>query len=1043
MSQEQSDILWMLVTAALVFMMQGGFMCLESGFTRSKNSINVALKNFTDFAISFCLFWAIGFGLMFGSTQSGWIGLDTFLVPFESVGEWRTAFFFFQAMFCATAVTILSGAVAERLRFGAYAAVALLVSGLIYPLIGHWVWNGADGASTGGWLGRHGFIDFAGSTVVHSIGGWISLAVLLIIGPRRGRFPKDGPPRKITGHNLPMSVLGALMLFTGWFGFNGGSTFTLEANVARIIANTALSATFGGMTALSIGWILRKRPDAELVINGTLAGLVAITANCHAVNATEALVIGSIGGIVMLVCDALLVRLRIDDAVGAIPVHLGAGIWGTLAVALFGNPADLGTGLGFTDQLLIQMLGIAAAGVWGFGVTWIVCMLLNRFYPFRVDPEAEEQGLNYSEHGATTELIDLLKAMDEQGRAGDLSMRAPVEPFTEVGQIARRYNQVMDFLQKAVTRSDHIVRDIQDGIVTFAHNGLLTSLNPGAEKLFGYAMADVVGRPVTMLLATESGAGAVPLTQFLSSTGREDSPQVYGVRRNRKRFPVDFRLSRSEIGGAVEYTGLVKDITDQKQAEDALEASRDRIRRHNQALSSLAQTHREATGNFEVLLRTIAYECAVSLELARVSVWRIAEEGEHLVSAYILENTGGTLRDFQQPAPLPFTPALRAAVHGQRLLSTDDAMNDPRTRGLWSDYLMNHNITAMLIAQINLGGELRGLVFFEHVGTRRPWYPEEAQFAASAADFLVLAYEEVERRRAQEALREINEHLEDRVTERTDALARSNQDLRETLENLERTQSKLITSEKMAALGELVAGVAHEINTPVGVAVTATSHLQLKTRDLLERFANGAMKKSDLEGYLKVAGESTDMLMVNLSRASELVQSFKKVAVDQSSEAMRVFDLRQYVSEVLLSLQPKLKKTRLRVALDCPEGLELNTYPGALSQVITNLIVNSMVHAFDPESEGDIQLTFEQERENGLLFTYRDNGKGIPPEYLGRIFDPFFTTRRGSGGSGLGLHILYNIVSSQLQGSIHCESAPGVGTSFYIRMAVNIEESEV
>ncbi len=1042
MSQEQSDILWMLVTASLVFMMQGGFMCLESGFTRSKNSINVALKNFTDFGISFCLFWGVGFGLMFGATRSGWIGTDSFLLPFESIGEWRTAFFFFQAMFCATSVTILSGAAAERMHYLSYSIVAVIVSGLIYPVFGHWVWNGADGASGGGWLGERGFIDFAGSSVVHSVGGWVSLAILLIIGPRHGRFPEGGPPQRITGHDVPMSVLGALLLFMGWFGFNGGSTLTLDASVARIVANTALAASFGGITTLAIGWTLRKRPDAELVINGTLAGLVAITANCHAVTAAESLVIGSVGGMVMLALEHLLVKCRIDDAVGAIPVHLGAGIWGTLAVAFFGDAALLKTGLDFQGQFIAQCLGVASAAVWAFGLTFLICWPLNRYFPFRVSAEAEEQGLNYSEHGATTELIDLLQVMDSQGKTGDLSARAPVEPFTEVGQIARRYNQVLDYLQKAVARSDHIVRDIQDGIVTFTHQGMLTSLNPGAEKLFGYSMADAMGQPVSLLLAAESGNGPVQFERFLSQSANGRPPLVYGVRRNQERFPVDFRLSRSGSGGAYEYTGLVKDVTEQKLAEDALEASRDRIRRHNQALTSLAQTHRESAGNFEVLLRTIAYECAASLELDRVSVWRIMEDGERLANVYVLAGTGGVLQDMKRPEPVEFSPALRSAVQGQRIISTDDAMNDPRTESLWTVYLNEHNTAAMLIAQINLGGELRGLMFFEHVGGRRPWFPEEAQFAASASDFLVLAYEEAERRYAQDALREMNESLEVRVSERTRAVEQSNRELRETLENLERTQNKLITSEKMAALGELVAGVAHEINTPVGVAVTATSHLQLKTRELLDRFASNGMKKSDLDNYLRIAGESTTMLMTNLTRASELVQSFKKVAVDQSSEAMRVFDLKQYVGEVLLSLQPKLKKTKHEITLECPDDLELHTYPGALSQVITNLIVNSMIHGFEEEDEGQILMRFTPEGQE-LLFTYQDNGKGIPPEYLGRIFDPFFTTRRGTGGSGLGLHILYNIVSSQLQGSIHCESTPGKGTTFYIRMATTIEDNEV
>ena len=453
MDKSSVDIFWVLICAGLVFLMQSGFTCLESGLTRSKNSINVAIKNITDFGISTILFWAIGFALMFGTSYNAWIGSTGFLLPLEE-GTWPTTFFLFELMFCATAVTIVSGATAERLRFRSYIIASIILSGLIYPTFGHWAWNGSQNGISSGWLGMLGFVDFAGSTVVHSVGGWVSLATLLIIGPREGRFPKGGVHKKIHGSNLPLSVLGAFLLWSGWFGFNGGSTLAFNDRVAGIIINTFLAGSTGSMVTLAIGWLLRRRPDPELLIFGSIAGLVAITAPAHAVNAISAIAIGGIGGIVMLGVEYLLEYLHIDDAVGAIPVHLGAGIWGTLAVAIFGETELLNTGLNRWDQLLTQVIGIGVCFLWTFGTSFSLFLLINRFLPFRVTPENEYIGLNVSEHGATTELLDMFRTMDAQAKTGDMSLRVPVEPFTEVGQIAERYNIVMDALQKATARTE-------------------------------------------------------------------------------------------------------------------------------------------------------------------------------------------------------------------------------------------------------------------------------------------------------------------------------------------------------------------------------------------------------------------------------------------------------------------------------------------------------------------------------------------------------------------------------------------------------------
>ena len=453
-----TDVFWLLICAGLVFLMQAGFTCLESGLTRSKNSINVAIKNITDFGISTILFWAFGFAMMFGASVNGWIGSTQFFLSLDE-GSWSNTFFLFEIMFCATAVTIVSGATAERLRFRSYIIISIILSGLIYPIFGHWVWNDVQSGTASGWIGKMGFVDFAGSTVVHSVGGWVALAALLIIGPREGRFPPVGAHRKIHGSNLPMSVLGVLLLWVGWFGFNGGSTLALNDQVAGIITNTFLAGASGVMVTLTIGWIIRKQADAELVIFGSIAGLVAITASAHAVSTVSALAIGGIGGMVMLGVDYLMDYLHIDDAVGAIPVHLGAGIWGTLAVAIFGREEILGTGFNRWEQLLIQATGIGVCFLWTFGLSYGLFLLINRFFPLRVTAEDERIGLNVSEHGATTELLDMFRTMDSQARTGDMTLRVPVEPFTEVGQIAERYNWVMEALQKEAAKTESSLQE--------------------------------------------------------------------------------------------------------------------------------------------------------------------------------------------------------------------------------------------------------------------------------------------------------------------------------------------------------------------------------------------------------------------------------------------------------------------------------------------------------------------------------------------------------------------------------------------------------
>lgn len=485
MDKTPIDIAWVVTCAAIVFLMQAGFMCLESGLTRSKNNINVATKNITDFGVSVLLFWGFGFAIMFGATQNGVMGSTYFFASVSDEGTWFAAFFLFQAMFVGTATTIVSGAVAERMRFGGYVLFAAILSGVIYPLFGHWAWAGTLSGEYVGWLGQLGFRDFAGSSVVHGTGAWVALAVVLVIGPRTGRFPPGEPPQRIPGSNLPLAILGTLLLWFGWFGFNGGSALAMDDRVPGIIVNTILAGVTGLVTAMGIGFRLYGKAEVKLPVNGALAGLVAITASCHAVSAPEAVLIGAVGATVMLAGESLLERLRIDDVVGAVPVHGMAGAWGTIALAVFGDPERIGTGLSITSQLAVQLLGIVVCFVWSFGAAYLVLKLIAPHLQLRVSPEDEHIGLNVAEHGASTDLLDLFTAMDVQARTGDLSIRAPVEPFTEVGQIASRYNGVLDRLEQARVESEAVVRSTTDAIIDFSQqvDGNALTVSEGVQKL--------------------------------------------------------------------------------------------------------------------------------------------------------------------------------------------------------------------------------------------------------------------------------------------------------------------------------------------------------------------------------------------------------------------------------------------------------------------------------------------------------------------------------------------------------------------------------
>lgn len=572
------DIFWILFSATLVLLMQAGFLCLESGITRSKNAINVAMKNAADFVLSFLLFWMVGFGLMFGQHDNSANQFEAFFYDIGQGEPFNSAFFIFQTMFCATAATIVSGAITERVRFQAYLFITLIIVAIIYPVSGNWAWGGAL-TGNDGWLAEMGFRDFAGSTVVHSVGGWVGLAALLVVGARTGRF-KGGKVQNIPGSNPTLSLLGALFFIVGWIGFNGGSTLALNASVPGIIANTLLAATGGAISAYLFSKYYPISVEQLLVpVNGTLAGLVAITASANVVTATEAAIIGAVGGLVMLLIDVGMIKLQIDDAIAAVPVHLGAGIWGTLCVALFGDPELLGTGLSFKEQLLAQITGIVAIGLWAFLFALIIFMIINRLMPMRVSRQDEHIGLNVTEHGAPTELIDLLTVMQEQEKKADLSRRVPVEPFTEVGQIAMQHNRIMESLENAVEQTRAIVRDIRDGIMTFGNDGLITSCNPGAEKIFGLNAQAVIGKSFFSFISPEDkyiASANIPSEIKRMTLKLNQKRELTGLRSDDQPFNAEVTITEGQMGNIAQYIASIRDITERRKIQDQLYHEKER-----------------------------------------------------------------------------------------------------------------------------------------------------------------------------------------------------------------------------------------------------------------------------------------------------------------------------------------------------------------------------------------------------------------------------------------------------------------------------------
>jgi len=387
--------LWILLGALLVFAMHPGFAMLEAGLTRAKNTVNILCKNCAILAIGLLTYALIGFGLMYPG--EGWL-LPSWIGPFfqgidpgmkgqtMAYGDYTYySDFIFQAMFAATAATIVSGAVAERVKLSSFLIFSTVYVGFVYPLIGSWAWGG-------GWLKELGFYDFAGSTLVHSVGGWAALAAIILLGARKGKFAPDGKAQAIPGHNLPLAALGVFLLWFGWFGFNGASVLSANpAAVSLVFVTTCLAAAAGTVGAMATSWIIQKKPDVTMVLNGSLAGLVAITAGADAFTPSSSVIIGLLGGILVVLSVIAIEKCRLDDPVGAVSVHLVCGIWGTLAVGIFSTNPE--------HTVLAQLTGIGAVGVASFLSSFAIIYALKKTLGIRVSEKEELQGLDIGEHG--------------------------------------------------------------------------------------------------------------------------------------------------------------------------------------------------------------------------------------------------------------------------------------------------------------------------------------------------------------------------------------------------------------------------------------------------------------------------------------------------------------------------------------------------------------------------------------------------------------------------------------------------------------------
>lgn len=576
------DMTWVMSAAALVMMMQVGFLLLEAGMVRSKNSVNVAQKNMLDFVFAVAAFAIAGFMIAFGHSNNFLPGFDPNYLVLAKLNVWEAGFFVFQIMFCGTAATIVSGAVAERMKLSAYIWGSFFLSAIIYPVFVHWAWGGALGPNPGAILGNAGFIDFAGSTVVHATGGWVSLAACIVIGAREGRFDAEGKPVRMSGHSPVLATTGALLLFIGWIGFNGGSTLKAGSDMAVIILNTVLAGGFGTVVGYLYGAWADGTALPEKSLCGMLGGLVAVTAGCHVLTPGGAAVIGAAGSLVAIWGnDVLERRFQVDDAVGAIGVHGFAGVLGTVGLAVIAPAQNLLHG-SHIDQLKIQIIGSLLNFGWSFGVGFAFFWLLNKAMRLRVSIEAERSGLNIAEHATHlgTGHVENALAQLVTGNA-DFRKRLPADQGGDAELLTRLFNRLMENLEvehKELNELESLKRQSEEAervsalsnatfeAIVMYHDGIIIDGNAQLATLLDFSLEALKGRRL-LDLVEERDVGKVEKQMVLQE---QDTIEVGLISASGEHIPVAARARYIEFKGQTVGVSCIVDLRERKAAEQKM-----------------------------------------------------------------------------------------------------------------------------------------------------------------------------------------------------------------------------------------------------------------------------------------------------------------------------------------------------------------------------------------------------------------------------------------------------------------------------------------
>jgi ammonium transporter len=1017
------DIAWLLVCAALVLFMQAGFTALESGLVRSKNSINVAIKNFVNFLVASSLFWLFGFGLMFGVDAGGLLGSSSFF--FESDRAFLTAFFLFQLGFIATATTLMSGAVAERMRFGGYLVLATFVAGLTYPVFGHWAWGAGsliDRSGDDGWLKELGFVDYAGSTVVHSVGGWVALAAIIVLGPRIGRFGSGAVP--IRGHDLPVTTVGVFVLWVGWYGFNGGSMYALTPEVPTVILNTTVAAAFGGLAGMALTWLRDGRPDVVTIMNASLAGLVGITASANIMSPWKAAIVGIVAAAVMQAVTLALDRLEIDDAVDAVPVHLGAGVWGTLAVGLLGDAEAFPSGASRTEQIGIQLIGIATCFLWAFGLGYVVLSLINRRFPFRIGAAGELAGLNIAEHGAATEIADLLTDMDEHHRTGDFARPVRVEPHTEVGQIALEYNRVLAAFERR-TESLQLLR----------RTAAAANESSSVEDALGVALDEVcrfTGWPIGHA--------------FLVSRDDPDTLISTGIwrLRNSERYSA-FRAATEDepfpAGRGLPGVALEKRMPVFATSDDLIGDPADS--------ASLRVVSLDVAGG-TTTSRVIPLE---GLRGRRVALWLELGLRAGLAVPVMAGSTVVGVLEFFSEEPLSADAELL-----ELLLSVGTQLGrvverqrseEARLRTLIDNmpanvYLRDLNGRFILVNRqyedfwLLPQDGVQGKTLFEVAAMTEV---DLTPASNARADRIVLTTSETHRRETQ-VLRHGKEHVFADVrfpvvdsSGRVVAVAgididitaqkRSEAELAELLRRVEMARDAAM--EAGAAKTHFLANMSHELRTPLNAIIGFTRIVSRNSEALPERQVDNLSK-----------------VLVSAQHLLALIDEILDLARIEAGEVtleMSETNVAEVLREVTDSFEPLVDRPRVQLLVDADTDLpQVITDRDKLKQILLNLVSNAVKYTDD----GTISVCAEAV-DRRLRVDVSDTGVGIPADELGKIFDEFHRadapTSSTRPGTGLGLTISRRLART-LGGDVTVESSLGVGSTFTLDLPLRASDGE-